>query len=84
VQGTSDTTNAPANTAAFFARARRPKFLLWLLGAEHLPPYTTDRRYLGIVERATVAFFDRYLRNESLGPLLNAPISGSARLAAEP
>ena len=40
VQGTADTTNAPATTAAFFALAQRPKFLLWLLGASHLPPYT--------------------------------------------
>ena len=33
VQGTADPLNAPATTAAYFLRAHRPKFLLWLLGA---------------------------------------------------
>ncbi|HEY8317095.1 MAG TPA: hypothetical protein VIG35_09535, partial [Gaiellaceae bacterium] len=56
VQGTADPINAPANTAGFFRLARRPKFLLWLLGASHLPPYTDEQPQLGIVERATTAF----------------------------
>ena len=66
VQGTADTTNSPATTAAFYAFARRPKFLLWLLGASHLPPYTDQQPQLGIVERATVAFLDHYLKGRSL------------------
>ena len=36
VQGTADSTNSPASTVAYFRLARRPKFLLWLLGAAHL------------------------------------------------
>jgi dienelactone hydrolase len=66
VQGTADPVNAPDTTAAYFQLAHRPKFLLWLLGATHLPPYTTEQPQLGIVERATVAFLDHYLRRRPL------------------
>jgi dienelactone hydrolase len=64
VQGTADTTNAPASTYRYFALARRPKFLLSLLGATHLAPYTNEQPQLGIVERVTVAFLDRYLKHQ--------------------
>jgi pimeloyl-ACP methyl ester carboxylesterase len=84
VQGTADPINGPANTRAFFALAHRPKFLLSLIGASHLPPYTSDGRQLGVVERATIAFLDHYLRNAPLKPLLAAAPSGLARLAADP
>jgi len=84
VQGTADTINDPANTEAFFAAARRPKFLLQLVGAEHLPPYTTDARELAVVERATIAFLARYLEGAPLAPLLRAAPPGVARLTAEP
>ena len=63
-QGTADTTNRPHFTYDFFRAAHRPKYLLRLLGAGHLPPYTTEQPQLGIVERATTAFFDRYLKGE--------------------
>lgn len=84
VQGTADTINAPANTEAFFAAAQRPKFLLRLRGAEHLPPYTTDLRELRVVERVTLAFLARYLREGPLPPLLHAAAPGSATLTADP
>jgi dienelactone hydrolase len=61
-QGTADTINNPRNTDAFFAVAHRPKYLLRLLGAPHLPPYTTEEPQLAIVERVSIAFFDRYLK----------------------
>jgi Phosphodiester glycosidase len=48
--------------AARGARAR-PKFLLELLGAPHLPPYTDEQPQLGIVEHVTTAFLDRYLKH---------------------
>jgi predicted dienelactone hydrolase len=66
VQGTADPINAPSNSAGFFRLARRPKFLLWLLGASHLPPYTDQQPQLGIVERATTAFLDHYLKGRPL------------------
>lgn len=62
-QGTADTTNLPHNTYEFFKAAAAPKYLLALLGAGHLPPYTTEQPQLGIVEGATTAFFDSYLKH---------------------
>jgi fermentation-respiration switch protein FrsA (DUF1100 family) len=62
VQGTADTSNAPASTYRYFDLAPQPKFLLSLLGAAHLPPYTTQQPQLTIVERETIAFLDRYLK----------------------
>jgi dienelactone hydrolase len=61
-QGTADTINEPRFTNAFFKRARGPKYLLRLLGAGHLPPYTYEQPQLAIVERATIAFLDGYLK----------------------
>lgn len=61
-QGTADTTNQPRFTYAFFRIAPRPKYLLKLLGAGHLPPYTHQQPQLSIVERVTIAFLDRYMK----------------------
>ena len=84
-QGTADTTNAPSNTETYFDRARRPKFLLWLIGASHLPPYTEQQPQLGIVERATTAFLDRYLKQGSLRAFEDsARRPGLTRLVADP
>jgi predicted dienelactone hydrolase len=68
IQGTADPINSPANTSAYFALASPPKQLLWLQGASHLPPYTTDVRERGVVERATIAFLDRYLKGTVTTP----------------
>lgn len=68
IQGTADPINAPANTRAYFGLASRPKRLLWLRGATHLSPYTTDARERALVERATIAFLRRYLNGTSTGP----------------
>ncbi len=65
VQGTADTSNAPASTRRYFRIAPRPKFMLSLLGAGHGPPYTSEQPQLGIVEQATIAFFDAYLKGLS-------------------
>lgn len=55
VQGTSDPINGPSATADYYRLTRRPKFLLWLLGATHLPPYTTNDRWAAVVDRTTTA-----------------------------
>lgn len=78
IQGTADTTNLPRNTYKFFDQASRPKFLLRLLGAQHLPPYTTEQPQLGIVERTTVAFLNLYL-NHRKGALRQLKRAGSVR-----
>jgi hypothetical protein len=64
---------------------RRPKFLVWLVGATHLPPFTTQDRWAAVVDRATTAFLNHYLRGESLVPLIAAGTQrGIARIVADP
>lgn len=82
IQGTADTVNPPSSTTAFFSQAQRPKYLLSLPGAEHLPPYSTQQPQLGIVERVTIAFLDGYLKHEpkalqELVPLGSVPRTAS-------
>jgi len=61
-QGTADPINKPKYTYEFFDAAHAPKFLLRLLGARHIGPYTDEQPQLGDVERVTIAFLDRYLK----------------------
>jgi dienelactone hydrolase len=85
-QGTADTTNRPYCTSRFFTLTPRPKFLLKLLGAGHLSPYTTQPQ-LGIVERASIAFLQRYLDgdDQALARLRRAArVRGVAVLDARP
>ncbi len=84
-QGTADTINPPSRANAFYAKAPRPKFLLTLLGAGHLAPYTYQQPQLRIVERVTIAFLDHYLKQEPLRQLLAAgAVPGIAQLASDP
>jgi dienelactone hydrolase len=85
-QGTADTDNPPSATNAFFNIAQRPKYLLRLFGAEHLPPYSDQQPQLGIVERVTIAFFDGYLKHRAgaLRRLVSlGSVPGTASLLAE-
>lgn len=86
-QGTADTVNPPSATNAFFDAARRPKYLLSLIGAEHLPPYSSQQPQLSIVERVTIAFLDGYLehRTGALERLVSlGSVPGTASMIAEP
>lgn len=85
VQGTLDPFNSPATTSAYYSVMRRPKFLLWLLGASHRPPYTTNDRWAPTVDRATTAFLDHYLRGAPLRQLIIAGTrTGVARITSDP
>lgn len=85
VHGTADEINPPAATASYFRLARRPKFLLWLLGATHRRPFEDEQPQLGVVERATTAFFDHYLSGGPLGAFERAARrQGVTRLVADP
>jgi dienelactone hydrolase len=85
VQGTADDINRPFLTSDYFRAMRRPKFLLWLLGATHLPPYTTDDRWAAVVQQTSTAFLDRYLRGARLRSLVaSGRRPGTARIVADP
>jgi pimeloyl-ACP methyl ester carboxylesterase len=85
MQGTADPINSPQTTAAYFQLAHRPKFLVWPVGASHLPPYTDQEPQLGIVERTTIAFLDHYLLDRPLRAFETAARhDGLTRLDAEP
>ena len=85
VQGTADAINLPSATQLFFAAAAPPKYLLMLFGMGHLPPYSTAQPALGVVERTTIAFLDRYLGSGSVAAIVRAgTVTGVATLRADP
>jgi dienelactone hydrolase len=85
MEGTADPINPPGGTSAYFALAHRPKFLVWLLGASHRSPYTDQQPQLGLVERATIAFLDHYLKGRPLKAFISAARRpGLTRLVAAP
>ncbi|HEX3541246.1 MAG TPA: hypothetical protein VHT75_12505 [Acidimicrobiales bacterium] len=67
IQADQDAFNPPPLGQAVYAGGRSPKYLLWLLNAQHLEPYTTDAVHLAVVETVTTAFFDRYLKGHADG-----------------
>ncbi len=86
-QGTADTINPPSFTYAFFDIAPPPKYLLRMFGAPHLPPYTVQEPQLGIVERVTIAFLDRYLKGApgALRRMTRAgDVAGTSAITADP
>ena len=85
IQGTQDPFNPPATTTFYFRLMRRPRYLLWLLGAPHLEPYTTNDRWASVVRGATTSFLDHYLRGAPLRPLITAGTRpGVARIISQP
>lgn len=66
-QGDQDGSNNPALAQQLYDAAPSPKTLIMLVGAQHLPPFTTDGPHLAIVEAATLGFFDHYLKGSSDG-----------------
>jgi predicted dienelactone hydrolase len=82
VQGTGDPFNSPSTTSYYFGLIRRPKFLLWLIGAPHREPYSTNDRWAPVVRLATTRFLDHFLRGAPLRPLIPAG-TGVARVVSE-
>jgi dienelactone hydrolase len=82
-QGTADRINEPKYTDAFFKAARRPKYLLRLLGAGHLPPYTRAGRVLEIVAGVSTAFLDGYLKSATSALQQLVSLGNVPGLAAE-
>ena len=86
-QGTADAINPPSATNTFFEAASPPKYLLTLLGAGHLPPYSYEEPQLSIVQRVTTSFLDAYVKQQpaALAALrADRNVPGVATLAAYP
>jgi dienelactone hydrolase len=64
-QGDRDSINPPAQGQAVYDQAAPPRWLLRLLGAGHLPPFTGGTVWQPVVERVTVDFLDRYLSDRT-------------------
>ncbi len=79
VQGSADQVNPPARTAAVFDGVGPPKYLLTLIGASHLAPFTTEQPQLTIVEQASIAFLRAYLGPRSDEPRRLAALRRAAR-----
>jgi fermentation-respiration switch protein FrsA (DUF1100 family) len=84
IQGDHDALNPPALGEAVYHGGRSPKYLLWLVNAQHLEPYTTDAAHLAVVTAVTTAFFDRYLKGRpaAVAQMRQGATPGLATLAA--
>jgi fermentation-respiration switch protein FrsA (DUF1100 family) len=65
-QGDQDSINPPALAEAVYSEAVRPRYLLHLLGAGHLPPFTGAAPWGSVVDRVTVDFLNRYVAGQNL------------------
>jgi fermentation-respiration switch protein FrsA (DUF1100 family) len=82
IQGDHDALNPPQYGLAVFNDSRKPKYLLSLINAQHLEPYTTDTVHLGVIVAVTTAFFDRFLKSriDGVTRMAGATIPGLAAL----
>lgn len=62
IQADHDALNPPALGRKVYNDAKGPRYLLDLINAQHLEPFTSDAPHLAVVEAVTVSFFDRYLK----------------------
>jgi fermentation-respiration switch protein FrsA (DUF1100 family) len=86
-QGDNDTINPPGLGLAVYNQASRPRYLLHLLGAGHLPPFTGAAPWAAVVDRVTLDFLDRYVggANVSAGTIvMDGTLAGVASTEASP
>jgi hypothetical protein len=86
-QGDRDTVNPPDLGQAVYDQAGRPRYLLHLLGAGHLPPFTGGAPWGSVVARVTVDFLDRYVAGRDLSPstiVMDGTLPGVASMEASP
>jgi hypothetical protein len=84
IQADHDAFNPAPLGLQVYHDARSPKYLLWLVNAQHLEPYTSDLSHLGVVEAVTTSFFDRYLKGrvDGLAGMQRGAVPGLATLAS--
>lgn len=61
MQGDHDTINPPGRSRAVYDGAAPPRFLLTLLGASHLAPFSGGSPWQAVVEAVSVDFLNHYL-----------------------
>lgn len=64
-QGSADSINPAALSQTIYAGAPSPKYLLILLGADHLSPYTEVDPYESAVAAVSIDFLNLYLKDDS-------------------
>ena len=86
VQGDEDDINGWEYGQAVYDEAAPPKFLVYLLGAGHLPPYEEGSDWETAIRRLTVSFLDRYVagRVDDGGSLLDEGEPGVATVEGLP
>jgi len=67
IQADHDVFNPASFGLQLFHDTASPKYLLWLVNAQHLEPFTTDLAHRAVVEAVTTGFFDRYLKGRADG-----------------
>jgi acetyl esterase/lipase len=60
-QGNQDTINPVTLGVNAYNQLRSPRYLLMLLGAGHLPPFSGGSQWQPVVDRVTIDFLDRYV-----------------------
>lgn len=86
VHGDADDVNPYDNGVALYDESAAPRFLLTLVGGDHLPPFLDGSPYLDAVDRVAVDFLDYYVagRTATVGSLLGDDAPGLAALDADP
>jgi dienelactone hydrolase len=64
-QGDRDTINPPGFGQAVYDEAASPRWLLWLQGAGHLPPYAGGSVWQPVVDVVTVDFLNFYVSHRA-------------------
>jgi len=77
--GDADSIDPYERGEAVYEQASGPRFLLTLLGGEHLPPFTEGSEYQNVVDKTTIDFLDAYVGHT--GPAAALLDDGRPRLA---
>ncbi len=86
-QGDRDTINPPELGQTVYNQAGRPRYLLHLLGAGHLPPFTGTAPWAAVVDRVTLDFLDRYVSGANVSAatiITDGTLTGVASTEASP
>ncbi len=81
IQGDRDTINPAVRSLQVYQQAAAPRFLLTLLGASHLAPFSGGSKWQSVVEATTVDFWNHYLAARTANDAALVADAGPASLA---